>query len=159
MDPMIKNSFFTILIYWNDNRIHLGLTKKLIFFILFPPLFKKRPRVSSTQVWVSNRFLGLVWPEYDLWGSTIFLARMDGSREEQAVIADLKSVVKTLSEALSQVETTLKVKKYYIEHLQKNCKKKKKERLSRDCVEANFYKLLPICPLFCSTAFSPSSRY
>ena len=38
MDPMIKNSFFTILIYWNDNRIHLGLTKKLIFFILFPPL-------------------------------------------------------------------------------------------------------------------------
>ena len=39
MDPMIKNSFFTILIYWNDNRIHLGLTKKLIFFILFPPLF------------------------------------------------------------------------------------------------------------------------
>ena len=40
MDPMIKNSFFTILIYWNDNRIHLGLTKKLIFFILFPPLFQ-----------------------------------------------------------------------------------------------------------------------
>ena len=40
MDPMIKNSFFTILIYWNDNRIHLGLTKKLIFFILFPPLLK-----------------------------------------------------------------------------------------------------------------------
>ena len=38
MDPMIKNSFFTILIYWNDNRIHLGLTKKLIFFIWFPPL-------------------------------------------------------------------------------------------------------------------------
>ena len=37
MDPMIKNSFFTILIYWNDNRIHLGLTKKLIFFIWFPP--------------------------------------------------------------------------------------------------------------------------
>ena len=34
MDPMIKNSFFTILIYWNDNRIHLGLTKKLIFFLL-----------------------------------------------------------------------------------------------------------------------------
>ena len=41
MDPMIKNSFFTILIYWNDNRIHLGLTKKLIFFILFPPLLVK----------------------------------------------------------------------------------------------------------------------
>ena len=40
MDPMIKNSFFTILIYWNDNRIHLGLTKKLIFFILFPPLLR-----------------------------------------------------------------------------------------------------------------------
>ena len=40
MDPMIKNSFFTILIYWNDNRIHLGLTKKLIFFILFPPLLQ-----------------------------------------------------------------------------------------------------------------------
>ena len=40
MDPMIKNSFFTILIYWNDNRIHLGLTKKLIFFIWFPPLLK-----------------------------------------------------------------------------------------------------------------------
>ena len=38
MDPIIKKSFFTILIYWNDNRIHLGLTKKLIFFILFPPL-------------------------------------------------------------------------------------------------------------------------
>ena len=34
----MKNSFFTILIYWNDNRIHLGLTKKLIFFIWFPPL-------------------------------------------------------------------------------------------------------------------------
>ena len=41
MDPMIKNSFFTILIYWNDNRIHLGLTKKLIFFILFPPYLKR----------------------------------------------------------------------------------------------------------------------
>ena len=41
MDPMIKNSFFTILIYWNDNRIHLGLTKKLIFFIWFPPPYLK----------------------------------------------------------------------------------------------------------------------
>ena len=47
MDPMIKNSFFTILIYWNDNRIHLGLTKKLIFFILFPPLILLRcPQVG-----------------------------------------------------------------------------------------------------------------
>ena len=45
MDPMIKNSFFTILIYWNDNRIHLGLTKKLIFFIWFPP-----PNISSVQI-------------------------------------------------------------------------------------------------------------
>ena len=48
MDPMIKNSFFTILIYWNDNRIHLGLTKKLIFFILFPPLIIVTPSHSHS---------------------------------------------------------------------------------------------------------------
>ena len=92
---------------------------------------------------------------------------MDCSRVEQAVIADLKNVVKTLSEALSQLETMSKVYKYYIEHLQivlgtEKLQKKQKEikkRLSRDWVEANFYKLLPICSLFCSTAFSPSSRY
>ena len=49
MDPMIKNSFFTILIYWNDNRIHLGLTKKLIFFILFPPLLIQLFSDDETQ--------------------------------------------------------------------------------------------------------------
>ena len=53
MDPMIKNSFFTILIYWNDNRIHLGLTKKLIFFILFPPLIEHRSRVTIVYL-ISN---------------------------------------------------------------------------------------------------------
>ena len=49
MDPMIKNSFFTILIYWNDNRIHLRLTKKLIFFILFPPLLEGTKGAEVTQ--------------------------------------------------------------------------------------------------------------
>ena len=55
MDPMIKNSFFTILIYWNDNRIHLGLTKKLIFFILFPPLFLDMlaRKIHSVQEYLS----------------------------------------------------------------------------------------------------------
>ena len=33
-----KNSFFSVLIYWNDNRIHLGIIKKLNFPIWFPPL-------------------------------------------------------------------------------------------------------------------------
>ena len=33
-----KNSFPPILIYWNDNRIHLGIIKKLNFPIWFPPL-------------------------------------------------------------------------------------------------------------------------
>ena len=32
-----KNSFSPILIYWNDNRIHLGIIKKLKFPIWFPP--------------------------------------------------------------------------------------------------------------------------
>ena len=32
-----KNSFFSVLIYWNDNRIHLGIIKKLNFPIWFPP--------------------------------------------------------------------------------------------------------------------------
>ena len=45
---------------------------------------------------------------------------MDGSRVEQAVIADLKNVVKTLSEALSQVESMLKEKKCYIENMTKD---------------------------------------
>ena len=54
MDPMIKNSFFTILIYWNDNRIHLGLTKKLIFFILFPPLLKEPTFWRKVTVGVLN---------------------------------------------------------------------------------------------------------
>ena len=32
-----KNSFFPVLIYWNDNRFHLGIIKKLNFPIWFPP--------------------------------------------------------------------------------------------------------------------------
>ena len=56
MDPMIKNSFFTILIYWNDNRIHLGLTKKLIFFILFPPLLLPPPHAPLCQITISWNF-------------------------------------------------------------------------------------------------------
>ena len=30
-DTKFKNSFFLGLIYWNDNRIHLGTIKKLTF--------------------------------------------------------------------------------------------------------------------------------
>ena len=56
MDPMIKNSFFTIFINWNDNRIHLGLTKKLIFFILFPPLFKGGKRKWDCMNWAGSKF-------------------------------------------------------------------------------------------------------
>ena len=36
-----KNSFFSVLIYWNDNRIHLGIIKKLNFPIWFPPLLEE----------------------------------------------------------------------------------------------------------------------
>ena len=33
-----KNSFPPVLIYWNANRIHLGIIEKLNFPIWFPPL-------------------------------------------------------------------------------------------------------------------------
>ena len=33
-----KNSFFPVLIYWNDNRIYLGIIKNLNFPIWFSPL-------------------------------------------------------------------------------------------------------------------------
>ena len=39
-----KNSFFLVLIYWNDNRLHLGIIKKLNFPIWFPP-----PIISEYQ--------------------------------------------------------------------------------------------------------------
>ena len=35
-----KNSFFPVLIYWNDNRIHLNTFKKSVFVSMVPPLFK-----------------------------------------------------------------------------------------------------------------------
>ena len=60
MDPMIKKTFFTILIYWNDNRIHLGLTKKMIFFIWFPPLLLLHKHVSRFTVF--QQFLSHGWP-------------------------------------------------------------------------------------------------
>ena len=68
MDPMIKNSFFTILIYWNDNRIHLGLTKKLIFFILFPPL-----RRGGNKIWIFKPQVNFdVIPTYKHGGKWFF---------------------------------------------------------------------------------------
>ena len=81
---------------------------------------------------------------------------MDCSRVEQAVIADLKNVVKTLSEALSQLETMSKVYKYYIEHLQivlgteklqkkqKEIKKKIVKRLGRGQLLQTSSNLLPL---------------
>ena len=41
-DTKFKNSFFPVLIYWNDNRIHLGIIKKLNFPIWFPPPSRKK---------------------------------------------------------------------------------------------------------------------
>ena len=35
-----KNSFFPVLIYWNDNRIHLNTFKKSVFVSMVPPLLK-----------------------------------------------------------------------------------------------------------------------
>ena len=35
-----KNSFPPVLIYWNANRIHLGIIEKLNFPIWFPPLLE-----------------------------------------------------------------------------------------------------------------------
>ena len=62
MDPMIKNSFFTILIYWNDNRIHLGLTKKLIFFIWFPPLLvESTTKVRKCDLSIKSTQINLQW--------------------------------------------------------------------------------------------------
>ena len=37
-----KNSFFPVLIYWNDNRIHLNTFKKSIFVSMVPPLIVER---------------------------------------------------------------------------------------------------------------------
>ena len=37
-----KNSFPPVLIYWNANRIHLGIIEKLNFPIWFPPLLQSR---------------------------------------------------------------------------------------------------------------------
>ena len=37
-DAKFENSFFPVLIYWSDNRIHLGTIKKLTFVLLVPPL-------------------------------------------------------------------------------------------------------------------------
>ena len=34
-----KNSFFPVLIYWNDNRIHLNTFNKSVFVSMVPPLF------------------------------------------------------------------------------------------------------------------------
>ena len=54
-----KNSFSPILIYWNDNRIHLGIIKKLNFPIWFPPLLWLVELVKSLAL-----FLLLVLPTW-----------------------------------------------------------------------------------------------
>ena len=41
-DAKFENSFFPVLIYWSDNRIHLGTIKKWTF--VPPPFYKKCPR-------------------------------------------------------------------------------------------------------------------
>ena len=35
-----KNAFFPVLIYWNDNRIHLNTFKKSVFVPMVPPYAK-----------------------------------------------------------------------------------------------------------------------
>ena len=40
-DAKFENSFFPVLIYWSDNRIHLGTIKKWTFVLLVPPPMTK----------------------------------------------------------------------------------------------------------------------
>ena len=46
-----KHSFFSFLTYWNDNRIHLGIIKKLNFLIWFPPLRQCTLGCASALSW------------------------------------------------------------------------------------------------------------
>ena len=46
----LKNSFSPILIYWNDNRIHLGIIKKLKFPIWFPPLMRVGLKLNPKSI-------------------------------------------------------------------------------------------------------------
>ena len=50
-----KNSFSPVLIYWNANRIHLGIIEKLNFPIWFPPLINCINRLSENlKKWVDR---------------------------------------------------------------------------------------------------------
>ena len=48
-DAKFENSFFPVLIYWSDNRIHLGTIKKWTFVLLVPP------PTESTRTFVINQ--------------------------------------------------------------------------------------------------------
>ena len=47
-DAKFENSFFPVLIYWSDNRIHLGTIKKWTFVLLVPPPILKDVQYNST---------------------------------------------------------------------------------------------------------------
>ena len=55
-----KNSFFSVLIYWSDNRIHLGIIKKLNFPIWFPPLVTATPPLLQ-QLWQLHTGTMCIW--------------------------------------------------------------------------------------------------
>ena len=60
-DAKFENSFFPVLIYWSDNRIHLGTIKKLTFVLLVPPLilhfFCKRQHLFHVRRYIWSHIL------------------------------------------------------------------------------------------------------
>ena len=80
-----KNSFFPVLIYWNDNRIHLGIIKKLNFPIWFPPPTNIPQKMSDYLPYgklnegVKHVDIGVsvAFPETEVKGCSVHLASHD----------------------------------------------------------------------------------